>query len=102
MSKVLKVKCPHCHAVFSYYDSEFRPFCSERCKMIDLGHWFEESYTVPEKEVVKTVEKKNEKSANEKNSKENEKENQEIENQSETSYDDYVPIDEDNFDENDY
>jgi endogenous inhibitor of DNA gyrase (YacG/DUF329 family) len=59
--------------------------------MIDLGHWFEESYTVPDKEAVKTVEKKNESN----------KENQEIQNDSETSYDDYVPIDEDNHDEND-
>lgn len=22
------------------------PFCSERCKMIDLGHWFTESYAI--------------------------------------------------------
>ena len=22
------------------------PFCSERCRMIDLGHWFDESYVI--------------------------------------------------------
>ena len=46
--KVLNIKCANCKKVFNYYDSEFRPFCSEKCKMIDLGHWFNESYTVPE------------------------------------------------------
>lgn len=25
----------------------YRPFCSARCRDIDLGHWFTESYTVP-------------------------------------------------------
>lgn len=50
MNKLLKVKCPQCDTVFEYYQSAFRPFCSERCKMIDLGHWFEETYVVPDKE----------------------------------------------------
>ncbi len=49
MNKILRVKCT-CGTTFSYYESEFRPFCSERCKLIDLGHWFEESYRVPEKD----------------------------------------------------
>lgn len=49
MNKILKVKCPQCDTIFQYYTSEFRPFCSEKCKMIDLGHWFEESYRVPVK-----------------------------------------------------
>lgn len=46
MQKKLKVKCPHCKSEFSYYESDFRPFCKEKCKMVDLGHWFDESYTV--------------------------------------------------------
>ncbi|WP_372651834.1 DNA gyrase inhibitor YacG [Halobacteriovorax sp.] len=45
----LEVKCPNCKKKFNYYDSEFRPFCCERCKMIDMGHWWNESYTVPVK-----------------------------------------------------
>jgi len=28
-------------------DNKFRPFCSERCKQIDLGAWAEEKYTIP-------------------------------------------------------
>lgn len=49
--KNFEVKCPHCDEKFMYYDSEFRPFCCERCKMIDLGHWLDESYTVPSNEM---------------------------------------------------
>lgn len=50
MNKLLKVKCPNCDVSFEYYQSEYRPFCSERCKMVDLGHWFKESYRVPVKD----------------------------------------------------
>ena len=31
-------------------DNPFRPFCSERCKMIDLGQWANEVYRVPVEE----------------------------------------------------
>lgn len=47
MTKVLIVSCPQCKKKFDYYSSEFRPFCNEKCKMIDLGHWLSESYGVP-------------------------------------------------------
>lgn len=46
IKKSLKVNCPTCKKVFHYYDSGFRPFCCERCKLVDLGHWFEENYSV--------------------------------------------------------
>lgn len=46
MSKELVVKCPTCEKKFVYKTSKSRPFCTERCRMIDLGHWFDESYTV--------------------------------------------------------
>ncbi len=45
--KKLKVKCPNCKKEFNYYESDFRPFCCEKCRLIDLGQWFNESYTVP-------------------------------------------------------
>lgn len=45
--KRLEVKCPTCEKKFNYYDSEFRPFCCEKCRLIDLGQWFSESYAVP-------------------------------------------------------
>jgi endogenous inhibitor of DNA gyrase (YacG/DUF329 family) len=37
------VNCPHCNKkVIWNLDSEFRPFCSERCRLQDLGAWFTE------------------------------------------------------------
>jgi len=49
MNKNLVVKCPKCKTSFEYKKSKVRPFCSERCKEVDLGHWFQESYKVPSK-----------------------------------------------------
>lgn len=31
-------------------DNPFRPFCSKRCKLIDLGTWLEEGYSIPAEE----------------------------------------------------
>ena len=45
--KTTEVTCPNCKKKFNYYSSEFRPFCCERCKLIDLGQWLTESYAVP-------------------------------------------------------
>ena len=43
------VSCPQCHAdvIWDSKISPFRPFCSERCKLIDLGQWASEGYRVP-------------------------------------------------------
>ncbi|MDP1718686.1 MAG: DNA gyrase inhibitor YacG [Burkholderiales bacterium] len=42
------VACPNCgkNALWTP-DNAWRPFCSERCKLIDLGAWAEESYRIP-------------------------------------------------------
>jgi len=42
------VACPQCgkNALWSA-ENPFRPFCSERCKLIDLGQWATESYRIP-------------------------------------------------------
>lgn len=45
--KLLNVKCPTCEKKFNYYESDFRPFCSDKCRLLDLGQWLDESYTVP-------------------------------------------------------
>lgn len=45
--KKLEVKCPTCEKKFNYYESSFRPFCCEKCRLIDLGQWLTESYAVP-------------------------------------------------------
>lgn len=45
------MKCPHCQKDSSFEkENTYRPFCSEKCKMIDLGEWFEENYKVPSEE----------------------------------------------------
>jgi len=42
------VACPRCGATVEWTPSaRWRPFCSERCKMIDLGAWASEAYRVP-------------------------------------------------------
>ncbi|QNP49712.1 DNA gyrase inhibitor YacG [Diaphorobacter aerolatus] len=42
------VKCPTCGGPSLYAASNrFRPFCSERCKMIDLGAWGNEDFRMP-------------------------------------------------------
>lgn len=48
MTKVLEVNCPTCSKTVAWLDSsKFRPFCSERCKLIDLGAWADEAYAIP-------------------------------------------------------
>jgi hypothetical protein len=43
------VKCPTCGGDSVYAPgNRFRPFCSERCKNIDLGAWSNEDFRVPE------------------------------------------------------
>ena len=41
------VKCPQCGKETEYGGNEFRPFCSERCKLIDFGSWADEEYALP-------------------------------------------------------
>ena len=45
------VTCPHCGKEHQWDTvNHFRPFCSERCKMIDLGKWASEEYRVEQRE----------------------------------------------------
>lgn len=40
------VKCPQCGKFTEYEGNEDRPFCSRRCKLIDLGAWIDEEYSI--------------------------------------------------------
>ncbi len=43
-----KIICPTCGKQNTWRpDNTFRPFCSDRCKLIDLGEWAEESRKIP-------------------------------------------------------
>jgi len=41
------MKCPVCKREFKAETSTAMPFCSERCRTIDLGRWLGESYQLP-------------------------------------------------------
>jgi len=41
------VKCPNCGKQVEFTGNEFRPFCSERCKLLDFGSWADEEYSLP-------------------------------------------------------
>lgn len=48
MTKLKDISCPRCGKKDTWStENKFRPFCSERCKMIDLGAWAAEEYNVP-------------------------------------------------------
>lgn len=48
-----KAKCPICRKIIEPGETgdsrkpQWLPFCSERCKLIDLGKWLDSSYTIP-------------------------------------------------------
>lgn len=45
--RVLKVNCPTCKEIVAWSEkSAFRPFCSERCKLIDFGEWASERHSI--------------------------------------------------------
>lgn len=44
------MRCPICQSPVPAPEpgvKSFRPFCSDRCKLVDLGKWFSESYAIP-------------------------------------------------------
>ena len=48
------VRCPTCSRAVEWTEaSRWRPFCSERCKLIDLGAWAAEQHAIPG-EVIET------------------------------------------------
>ena len=56
-------KCPECGKIFSCRDNRYRPFCSSRCKQVDLGKWFREEYSLPVHDVMDIVEEYTEQKA---------------------------------------
>ena len=46
-----QVLCPQCHTAIRWStDNPYRPFCSERCKLLDFGQWATGSYRIPQVE----------------------------------------------------
>ncbi|TDB62152.1 DNA gyrase inhibitor YacG [Photorhabdus khanii] len=48
MSELLMIECPTCSKSVVWGEvSPYRPFCSKRCQLIDLGEWANEEKRIP-------------------------------------------------------
>jgi endogenous inhibitor of DNA gyrase (YacG/DUF329 family) len=48
MSAPRNIKCPTCKKSGDWFATPFGPFCSKRCKLVDLGKWFGEENVISE------------------------------------------------------
>ncbi len=46
------IRCPTCRRATPWAGNPLRPFCSERCKLTDLGNWASERYGIPGERVL--------------------------------------------------
>jgi len=54
-SKPKVVACPQCGGSVEWrVENRFRPFCSERCRLLDLGAWASEQYRIATPEPAQT------------------------------------------------
>ena len=63
----MRIICPICKKVTTWEENPARPFCSPRCKLIDLGRWAGGQYRIPSEEPVQpsgTEENKNDEKKN--------------------------------------
>jgi endogenous inhibitor of DNA gyrase (YacG/DUF329 family) len=52
MKKINQIKCPTCGKKNTWKESnKTKPFCSEPCKLIDLGEWASETHVIPGEEI---------------------------------------------------
>lgn len=48
-----KVNCPTCQKIVAWTaENKHRPFCCERCKLIDFGDWATEKHVIPGNEII--------------------------------------------------
>ena len=51
MAEIETVPCPHCGKPVAWTESsKWKPFCSDRCRLIDLGGWLSEKNALPAEE----------------------------------------------------
>jgi len=48
MAKSTRIRCPICQKENDFFAEPLGPFCSRRCKLVDLGKWLGEEYRVSE------------------------------------------------------
>lgn len=46
MPRPATIKCPTCKQSGDWFATEFGPFCSKRCRLIDLGKWLGEEQVI--------------------------------------------------------
>jgi endogenous inhibitor of DNA gyrase (YacG/DUF329 family) len=42
----MNIKCPSCKKIGDWFAGDFGPFCSKRCRLVDLGKWFSEEHAI--------------------------------------------------------
>lgn len=57
----MKKLCPYCKKKVRKKANPFWPFCSERCKLIDLGKWAKGDYRIPGDPIRKELQEESEK-----------------------------------------
>ncbi len=60
----MNIRCPKCGKPAKWEGNKWRPFCSERCKALDLGAWASEDYKVAGEESIDENDTKDAKDAN--------------------------------------
>lgn len=52
-SDIIYVNCPTCNKQVEWgQNSPYRPFCSKRCQLIDLGAWANEENSIPSDDII--------------------------------------------------
>jgi len=46
MNRIRPTKCPSCRKAGLWLEGKYAPFCSHRCKLIDLGGWLNEQHII--------------------------------------------------------
>lgn len=52
MTRTYSRKCPQCSLVVQWPTTDTYPFCSDRCRLIDLGLWAQGDYRIPTEEPI--------------------------------------------------
>ena len=48
MKPARPIKCPVCKKEGNWFEGQYGPFCSHRCKLVDLGKWFSQENCISE------------------------------------------------------
>jgi len=52
MTDIRTIRCPRCRQETPWQDNPHRPFCSQKCQLVDLGRWAQEEYKVPGRKLM--------------------------------------------------